>query len=114
MNIIDAVAVLSALGQPTRLDTFKLLVRTGPQGMAASDIASAIGVPRNTMSAHLAILGKAGLVEAERVSRQIYYRPCLPRLATLTGFLMDGCCGGRTELCEPLLTQVTTLKPKRK
>ncbi|MET0241094.1 MAG: metalloregulator ArsR/SmtB family transcription factor [Sphingobium sp.] len=113
METADAVTILSALGQPTRLDTFRLLVRTGTQGMAASDIAGEMGVPRNTMSAHLSILARAGLVESERAGTRIFYRPSFRRLAGLTSFLMEGCCGGREELCEPMLTEITTLRSKQ-
>jgi DNA-binding transcriptional ArsR family regulator len=74
---MNAVTILSAPGQPTRLETFRFLVKNGPGGVAASEIAVAIGVPGNTMSAHLAILSKAQLVDAERFRTRIYYRPRL-------------------------------------
>lgn len=96
----DAVTILSALGQATRLETFRFLIQAGPEGVAASEIAAAIGVPRNTMSAHLSILARAGLVQPERISRQIFYRPGIERLSELTSFLIEGCCGGRPELCD--------------
>src|SRR3546814_1566734 len=58
----------------TRLETFRLLVRHEPEGLAAGDIARSLDVPQNTMSAHLAILARAGLVRSERHSRSIIYR----------------------------------------
>jgi len=61
-----ALASLSALGQDTRLEVFRLLVRAGPEGVPAGEIATALGAVQNTMSAHLKVLDHAGLVRAER------------------------------------------------
>ncbi|MCS3445249.1 DNA-binding transcriptional ArsR family regulator [Bradyrhizobium elkanii] len=60
---------LAALAQPTRLDAFRLLVKNEPEELAAGDIAKALSVPQNTMSSHLAILSRAGLVAAKRFGR---------------------------------------------
>ena len=65
MESEDAILALAALAQPTRLDVFRLLVKREPEGMAAGDIAKALAVPQNTMSAHLAILSRAGLVRRQ-------------------------------------------------
>lgn len=70
----SAIAALAALAQSTRLDSFRLLVRHEPDGLPAGEIARLVGVPQNTMSSHLAILSRAGLVRAERQSRSIHYR----------------------------------------
>jgi len=104
-----AILALAALAQPTRLDVFKLLVKHEPAGLAAGDIARALAVPQNTMSAHLAILARAGLVASERKSRSIIYRANLVRFQALTSFLVEDCCGGRAELCAP----VAECKPAR-
>ena len=104
-----AILALAALAQPTRLDVFKLLVKHEPAGLAAGDIARALAVPQNTMSAHLAILARAGLVASERKSRSIIYRANLVRFQALTSFMVEDCCGGRAELCAP----VAECKPAR-
>ncbi len=109
MESIDAVLTLAALGQPTRLETFRLLVRAAPEGMAAGDIAETMNVPRNTMSSHLSILTRAGLVKSERLSRQIFYKADLSRLMGLTSFLVEGCCNNQPDLCEPMLARIRTL-----
>jgi ArsR family transcriptional regulator len=96
-----AILALAALAQSTRLDVFRLLVKHEPDGLAAGDIAKTLAVPQNTMSAHLAILARAGLVVGERKSRSIIYRANLAALGNLTSFLVEDCCGGRTELCAP-------------
>lgn len=98
---------LAALAQTTRLDTFRLLVRHEPEGMAAGDIANQLAVPANTLSAHLGVLSRAGLVTAERRSRSIIYRADLDRLGGLVLFLLNDCCQGRADLCEPLIAQLS-------
>ncbi|SCW85662.1 transcriptional regulator, ArsR family [Sphingobium faniae] len=102
----SAILALGALAQTTRLDTFRLLVRHEPDGLAAGDIARALDVPQNTMSAHLATLARAGLVTSQRQSRSIVYRADLDALKALTLFLVKDCCGGRAELCEPLIAEL--------
>ena len=102
----SAMLVLGGLAQGTRLDTFRLLVRHEPDGMAAGDIARALDVPQNTMSAHLAVLSRAGLVTSQRHSRSIVYRANIDILRSLTVFLVKDCCEGRPELCEPLMAEL--------
>ena len=91
------------------MGVFKLLVRYEPDGLAAGNIARMLAVPQNTMSAHLAILARAGLVTSERKSRSIIYRANLAAFQTLTSFMVEDCCGGRADLCAP----VASCKPAR-
>jgi DNA-binding transcriptional ArsR family regulator len=109
MDSIEAVAVLGALAQPTRLEAFRLLVRHEPEGLPAGEAARGLGVPQNTLSAHLAILAQAGLVRSQREGRQVIYRAALGRLRELTVFLLQDCCGGRRELAEPLIAELSAL-----
>lgn len=106
MDNDSALSAFGALAQATRLDTFRLLVRHEPDGLAAGDIARKLDVPQNTMSAHLAILSRAGVVQSERHSRSIIYRANLNSLRELTLFLASDCCGGRVEQCEPLIAEL--------
>lgn len=103
----SAIDALSALAQGTRLDTFKLLVGHEPDGLAAGEIARQLDVPQNTMSAHLAILARAGLVGSERRSRSIIYRVDLDGLRALMLFLVKDCCAGNADLCAPLVAELT-------
>lgn len=103
----SAIAALGALAQGTRLDVFRLLVRHEPAGMAAGEIARHLDVPQNTMSAHLGILARAGLVQSERHSRSIIYRADLGGLRALTLFLIKDCCAGNAELCAPLIAELS-------
>jgi ArsR family transcriptional regulator, arsenate/arsenite/antimonite-responsive transcriptional repressor len=109
MESEQAILALAALAQSTRLGVFRLLVKYEPAGLAAGDIAKAIAIPQNTMSAHLAILARAGLVISERKSRSIIYRANLATFQDLTSFMVEDCCGGRANICEP----VAACKPAR-
>ena len=107
MDKLEVISALAALAQPTRLDTFRLLVAREPDGVAAGELARLIEVPQNTMSAHLAVLARAGLIRGERHSRSIIYRADLDRFRAMTPFLVKDCCGGRPELCAPLIADLT-------
>lgn len=106
MESESAIAALGALAQGTRLDVFRLLVRHEPHGLAAGEIARRLDVPQNTMSAHLGVLARAGLVRAERRSRSINYRADLDGLRALMLFLVNDCCAGSAELCTPLVADL--------
>ena len=111
MDTDQAIAALAALAQNTRLETFRLLVRKEPDGVPAGEIARLMEVPQNTMSGHLAILARAGLVRGERHSRSIIYRADLEKFRELTLFLLKDCCGGHAEVCAPLFSELTTCCP---
>ena len=106
-----AILTLAALAQPTRLEVFRLLVKHEPEGLAAGDIARALAVPQNTMSAHLSILSRAGLVSAQRFSRSIVYRADLERLQSMMLYLLEDCCGGRPEICAPVIKSLSGCRP---
>jgi len=98
----SAVAALSALAHPGRLDVFRLLVQAGPAGMAAGDIARATGSLANTLSANLNVLAGAGLISSRREGRSIIYAAGYDRMRELLGFLVEDCCGGNAQICAPL------------
>jgi ArsR family transcriptional regulator, arsenate/arsenite/antimonite-responsive transcriptional repressor len=107
MDDSEVIGALAALAQPTRLDTFRLLVEREPDGVPAGELARLIEVPQNTMSAHLAILARTKLIVGERQSRSIIYRANLDRFREVTLFLLKDCCGGRADLCAPLIADLT-------
>jgi DNA-binding transcriptional ArsR family regulator len=94
-----AISALAALAQPTRLAIFRLLIRHEPVGITAGVIAETIGAPHNTMSTHLAILVRAGLLRSTREGRTIIYRSNVEGMRSLIAFLVDDCCEGHPELC---------------
>ena len=98
---------LAALGQETRLDVFRLLVKAGKEGMPAGAISDALDVRPNTLSTHLGVLSRSGLVNAERDGRSILYRADLAAMGDLVTYLLQDCCGGQPELCAPVLSCLT-------
>ena len=94
-----ALAAFAALGQPTRLEVLRLLMRREPDGLPAGAIADAIGCPQNTLSTHLSILARAGLVRGTRDGRSIVYRASITAVRDLVTFLMHDCCDGHPEIC---------------
>ncbi|NRP70524.1 Transcriptional activator HlyU [Ensifer psoraleae] len=102
-----ALAALAALGQDTRLEVFRLLVRAGPDGVPAGEIAARIGTVQNTTSAHLKVLDQAGLVHAERDGRTVRYVADMTGFRDLLAYLMEDCCNGNPELCRPVIQAVT-------
>lgn len=111
MDNCQVIAAMAALAQPTRLDTFKLLVNREPEGVAVGELARLIDVPQNTMSAHLAVLARAGLITGERQSRSIIYRADLDAFRAVIAFLLKDCCGGRADLCQPLIDELVPCCP---
>jgi ArsR family transcriptional regulator, arsenate/arsenite/antimonite-responsive transcriptional repressor len=107
MDDESTIASLAALAQGTRLNVFRLLVAHEPGGLPAGELSRELATPHNTMSAHLAVLSRAGLVRGERHSRSIVYRADLARLREVVLFLVKDCCGGNVELCAPLIADLT-------
>ena len=104
-NVI-ALEAFAALAQPTRLEAFRLLVKQVPDGLPAGEIARRLDVPHNTMSTHLAILTRAGLISVERHSRSMIYQVDLKAVHQLVLFMLKDCCNGRPELCAPLIEDI--------
>lgn len=103
MKSTQAITALSALAQETRLDVFRYLMRQLPDGVPAGDLAARFDVPASTMSAHLAILTRAGLTKSEREGRTIYYAAELEGIRSLLSFLVKDCCNGKPNDCRMIL-----------
>lgn len=111
MESESVILAMAALAQPTRLEAFRLLARHEPDGLAAGAIADELAVPHNTLSAHLSVLSRAGLVTSKRNSRSIVYRADLQVFQKVALFLLQDCCGGRPEVCAPLIKSLTPCCP---
>ncbi len=107
MDKTKTLDALGALSQETRLDVFRLLVQVGPAGLPAGEIGERLGVRQNTMSANLSVLTHAGLLRTQREGRSIRYFADMDGLKGLLGFLMENCCGGAPELCQPVIAKLT-------
>ncbi|MFA6230028.1 MAG: metalloregulator ArsR/SmtB family transcription factor [Rhodanobacter sp.] len=110
MKSKEALACLNALAQEHRLSLFRLLVQAGEEGMAVGELAAVTGLAGATLTNHLHILRRAGLVGDERRGRVIQCRANYPQMNTLLGFLTENCCVGSSSTdCAP----TTTCPPAR-
>lgn len=107
METKSAVSRLSALAHEGRLSAFRLLVKAGPEGLAAGDIARRLEVLPNTLSANLSLLANAGLVTSRRDGRSIIYCADFEAMGALLSFLVEDCCGGEPAICAPLANIAT-------
>ncbi len=94
MEETQAVKALAALAQPVRLRLFRALVVTGAQGMTPGVMAEGLGISGSALSFHLKELANAGLVSAERASRNLIYRADFARMNALLAYLTENCCEG--------------------
>jgi DNA-binding transcriptional ArsR family regulator len=104
MKTMEAVAMLAALAQESRLGIYRLLVQAGPAGMAAGAIAEALGLPPATLSFHLKELNRAGLTASRQEGRYVIHSANYEAMTRLLGFLTENCCGGASApQCQPNL-----------
>ena len=99
MNTTDAITSLSALAHPQRLAIFRLLVRRGPSGLPAGEIAEVVGATPTAASFHLKELDRAGLLTSTRDGRFIRYAAHFDGIRKLLTYLTEDCCQGQPELC---------------
>ena len=116
MKATEVVTGLSALAQESRLALFRLLVKRGPEGFTPSQLADKLDVPGPTLSFHLKELQRAGLIEARREGRFLFYSPNFPRMNELIAFLTDNCCVLADKDCCPAcaILAAEVAQPKRK
>lgn len=105
MESLQAIDALGALAQASRLEIFKYLVRAGEE-ISAGDIARELDLPPSTLSTHLAILARAGLVSNRRESRTIFYAADMSGISDLLAYLVEDCCDGHPEVCAPISTML--------
>jgi ArsR family transcriptional regulator len=116
MQTQQAITILSALAQESRLAVYRLLIEYAPEGLAASVIAEKLGLANNTLSFHLKELSHAGLVSSHQSGRFIYYAPVIETMSGLIGYLTDNCCSQGSGDCEvtPATCKPVATRPKRK
>ena len=99
MEKTSATAVFESLASGIRLDVYRLLVRKGPEGLVAGDIAGALDIPSTNLSFHLKALTQARLVSVEQEGRFQRYRANMPLMLDLIAYLTAECCAGHPEQC---------------
>ncbi|MDH5558361.1 MAG: metalloregulator ArsR/SmtB family transcription factor [Alphaproteobacteria bacterium] len=111
METRDAIEAFAALAHAQRLAVFRMLVRIGPNGMAAGDIAARLDTPPSSLSFHLGQLERAGLIRSHRQSRHVIYAADIEGTRRLLSYLTEDCCEGRPELCGGLAGAVGGTPP---
>ena len=114
MERAHAVAALAALAQEHRLEVYRLLVQAGPGGMAAGEVAAALGIAPNTLSFHFDRLRHARLVSVARQGRSLIYAARYETMNNLLGYMTENCCGGQPDLCAPIACVPKKAERKRK
>ncbi|MDO5623517.1 MAG: helix-turn-helix transcriptional regulator [Pseudomonadota bacterium] len=102
MQQADALTALGSLSAAVRLDAFRLLVRQGPQGLVAGEMAAMLDLAPSNLSFHLKALTQAGLLTVEQEGRFQRYRAHMPMMRALIDYLTEECCAGQPELCADL------------
>ena len=103
MNQDKAIEAFGALAQESRMIIYKLLVRAGPDGLLVGEISRTLDIVPSTLSGHLAILKRAGLLKAKRNQREIHYSANLGVMNELIGFMLADCCNEQVENCSEIL-----------
>jgi DNA-binding transcriptional ArsR family regulator len=101
MNTKQAITVLSALAQESRLAVYRLLVEHAPDGLAASAIAERLGFANATLSFHLKELVHANLLASRQEGRFVYYSVAMGTMSELMGYLTENCCSATGKVCPP-------------
>lgn len=97
-----ALALFESLASGVRLDIYRLLVRKGPDGLVAGEIAAALRLPPTNLSFHFKALTQAGLLTVDQEGRFQRYRANLPLIRDLIAYLTAECCAGHPERCVDL------------
>jgi len=123
MEKANATAVFESLASGIRLDVYRLLVRKGPAGLVAGEIAGALDIPSTNLSFHLKALTQARLATVAQEGRFQRYRANMPLMLDLIAYLTAECCAGDPEKCADVsaalsrtkrVTKSAALKARRK
>lgn len=109
MKVGEAVTALSAVAHEHRLAVYRMLVKRGPQGLPAGEIAARLALPPSSLTFHLQQLRHAGLVTQRRLGRQIIYAADYAAMNGLVAYLTENCCGGAScvPACAPAVVKPT-------
>lgn len=104
MDQDQAIEAFASLAQDSRLAIFRLLVRKEPDGLPVGEISRQLGIVPSTLSGHLGVLKRAGLLKSTRHQREIHYAANIEAMGTLVRFMLEDCCNGRVENCGEIIT----------
>ena len=113
MERAAALLTLESLSSGIRLDIFRLLVRQGPEGLVAGEMATALELAPSNLSFHLKALTQSGLLSVEQEGRYQRYRANMPLMLDLIAYLTEECCAGHPELCGDLPTASSCAPARR-
>ncbi len=102
MNKEIATKVFESLASGIRLEVYRLVVKTGLEGMVAGQIASELAIAPNNLSFHLKAMTHAGLLSVAQEGRFQRYRANIPLMLELIAYLTEECCAGHPEQCASL------------
>lgn len=108
MDQTKAIDAFAALAQESRLAIYRLLVREEPNALRVSDISKRLEIVPSTLSGHLAVLRRAGLLKSARQQREIHYSANIGTMNDLVSFMLKDCCEGQVENCAEILTLLDT------
>jgi ArsR family transcriptional regulator, arsenate/arsenite/antimonite-responsive transcriptional repressor len=92
MKLETAAKQMDALGNPTRLQVYRALVRAGDAGLPVGRLQDKLKLAGSTLSHHLHRLILTGLVTQERHGTTLICRANYPAMHALLGFLAAECC----------------------
>ncbi len=104
MNQIKAIEAFAALAQDSRMTIYRTLVREEPNSLPVGEISKRLDIVPSTLSGHLAVLKRAGLLKSTRHKREIHYSADIAAMNELVGFMLQDCCNGQVENCAQILT----------
>jgi len=108
MDQQQAIDTFTALAQDSRLKIYRLLVRAGPGGLPVGEISRQLDIVPSTLSGHLGVLKRSGLLSSTRHQREILYAANLDAMGDLVRFMLEDCCDGKVENCEAIASFVKT------
>lgn len=89
--------MLAALGSEVRLKLFRVLLRSGREGLSVTGLQRLTQIPPSTLGHHISALVTAGLVSQERQGRELLCRAEFADIRDLSAFLLSECCAGVSE-----------------
>lgn len=106
MNQERAIEAFTAIAQESRLAIYRLLVKEAPQGLPVGEISRRLEIVPSTLSGHLGILKRTGLLKSTRRQREIHYAANLEIMGDLIRYMLEDCCDGKVENCGEIVSLI--------